>query len=133
MKIEGKSQTKDSKYNATIGFIVSIGMLLVVFMAIDFSTMPAFGKVFMILWIFVVAAQGYQAYRNSIFSNNSLHQKVTDHNLVLKGEAGSALSRPKNDHADRLVKVEQLYNDGLLSREEYLAKRKDILDGDWGS
>ncbi len=133
MRLEGTSKTKDSKYNATVSFIVSIGMLLVVFLAFDFSSMPGFGKIFMVLWVFVVIAQGYQAFRNSVFSSNSLHHEVTDHKLKFKGKAEFQRHNPQNCYAEKLRKIEQLYKDGLLSKEEYLAKRKDVLDEDWGS
>jgi hypothetical protein len=132
MRLEGTSKTKESKYNATISFIVSIGMLLVAFLAFDFAYMPGFGKIFMIIWVFVVIAQGYQAFRNSIFSNNSLHHEVTDHNLRFKDKAGLKKQNTQNCYAEKLRKIESLYREGLLSKEEYLAKRKDVLDEDWG-
>lgn len=132
MKFEGTSKTKESKFNATISFIVSIGMLLVVLLAFDFSNMPLFGKIFMIVWVFLAVAQGYQAYRNSIFSNNNLHHEVTDHNLKFKEDANFQRRTSKACYAEKLRKIESLYKDGLLSKEEYLAKRKDVLDEDWG-
>lgn len=132
MKLEGTSKTKESKFNATVSFIVSIAMLVIVFVGFDFSTMPAFGKIFMVVWVFIVVAQGYQAFRNSIFSDNSLHHEVTDHQLQIKGNVANSQQGTQKCHAEKLRKVEQLYKDGLLSQEEYLAKRKDILDEDWG-
>lgn len=134
MKIHGTSKTKDSKYNATVGLIVSIGMLIFAFIGFDFSTMPAFGKAFMVLWIFVVCAQGYQCYRNSIFSNKDLHHEETKHNLKV---SGSSLNQPtpittKKNHAQQLREIEQLYREGLLTSDEYNAKRADVLDEDWG-
>lgn len=135
MRIQGTSKTKESKYNSTVGLIVSIGMLLFVFMAFDFSSMPSFGKLFLVLWCFVVCAQIYQFYRNSIFSNKSLHHEVTDHNLNVSGanklSSVDTTSSAKN-HAMRLRQIEQLYRDGLLTTDEYEAKRQDVLDEDWG-
>lgn len=133
MQFEGQSKTKESKYNATVSFITSIGMLLLALMVFDVASMPAFAKVFMALWIFMVIAQGYQAYRNSIFSKQSLHQQVTDHDLHLTGNPEPSKPTQQLCHAEKLRKVEQLYQEGLLTKDEYLAKRKDILDEDWGS
>jgi len=135
MKIHGTSKTKDSKYNSTVTLVVSVGMLLVVFFAFDFSEMPIFGELFMVLWVFVVCAQIYQSYRNSIFSNKSLHQEVTDHHLTVSGTQRSNSSNNSelaNNHATRLRQIEQLYRDGLLTTDEYESKRKDVLDEDWG-
>ncbi len=139
MKLNGTSKTKESKYNSTVSLFLSIGMLVVVLVAFDFSEMPTFGKLFMILWIGVVCAQIYQSYRNSIFSNKSLHHEVTDHDLKISGfkqnvspKAESTKAKPEKDFALRLRKLEGLYRDGLLTTEEYEAKRQDILDEDWG-
>lgn len=135
MRIQGTSKTRESKYNSTVGLIVSVGMLLIALIGFDFSEMPTFGKVFMIFWVFVVLAQGYQHYRNSIFSSRSLHQEVTDHDLKMKG-GPSVTSQPRNSanksHAMRLREIEQLYRDGLITTAEYEAKRNDVLDEDWG-
>ncbi len=146
MKLNGTSKTKESKYNSTVSLFLSIGMLVVVLVAFDFSEMPTFGKLFMILWIGVVCAQIYQSYRNSIFSNKSLHHEITDHDLKISGfkqntspkaestkaKAESTKAKPEKDFALRLRKLEGLYRDGLLTTEEYEAKRQDILDEDWG-
>lgn len=135
MRINGTSKTKESKYNSTVGLIVSIGMLLFAFMAFDFSEMPAFGKLFIVIWVFVVCAQIYQSYRNSIFSNQSLHHEVTDHNLKVSGfnkQNTSNTTTPDKSHAMRLRQIEQLYREGLLTTEEYESKRQDVLDEDWG-
>ena len=134
MRLHGTSKTKESKYNATVGLFISVGMLLVALMAFDFSEMPTFGKLFMIFWIGAVCAQIYQSYRNSVFSNKSLHQEVTDHELKINGYKANKHhnTKPENDYALRLRKLENLYKDGLLTTEEYEAKRQDILDEDWG-
>ncbi len=138
MRLHGTSKTKASKYNSTVGLVASIGMLLFAFIAFDFSTMPLFGKLFMILWVFVVCAQIYQSYRNSIFSNKSLHHEVTDHHLKMSGVNQAKASRSSNttqaqtNHVMRLRQIEQLYREGLLTTEEYELKRQDVLDEDWG-
>ncbi|GGP94459.1 SHOCT domain-containing protein [Shewanella ulleungensis] len=134
MRLRGTSKTKESKYNSTVGLFISIGMLLVVFMAFDFSEMHGAGKVFMVFWVGGVCAQVYQSYRNSIFSNKSLHHEETDHDLQLEDvqHRPSVNVKKGNDYAIRLRDLEQLYLDGLLTTAEYEAKRKDILDEDWG-
>ena len=135
MKIHGTSKTKESKYNSTVGLIISIGMLLFAFMVFDFSEMPAFGKLFMVFWVFGVCAQIYQSYRNSVFSNDSLHHEVTDHNLKMSGfnkKSSCNNQIPEKNHAMRHRQIEQLYREGLLTTDEYEAKRQDVLDEDWG-
>lgn len=135
MKIHGTSKTKESKYNSTVGLITSIGMLLFACAFFDFSEMPTFGKIFIIFWIFAVCAQIYQSYRNSIFSNKSLHHEVTDHSLKVTEHNKQTFSNnqsPVKSHAMRLKQIEQLYREGLLTTQEYEAKRQDVLDEDWG-
>lgn len=70
----------------------------------------------------------------SIFKEK-LHQEVTDHELKLSAFKGNPHQKikPEKDYALRLRKLENLYKDGLLTTEEYEAKRQDILDEDWGS
>ncbi|ABM01047.1 SHOCT domain-containing protein [Shewanella amazonensis] len=135
MRLHGTSKTKESKYNATVGLFISIGMLLVALMVFDFSEMPEFGKIFMIFWIGAVCAQIYQSYRNSVFSRKSLHHEVTDHELKVDGYKSPSNHKAEleKDYALRLRKLENLYRDGLITTTEYEAKRQDILDEDWGS
>ena len=134
MKLFGTSTTKESKYNSTVSLVVGIGMLIVALVAFDFSEMPLFGKLFMIVWLIVVCANIYQSYRNA-FGKKSLHHEVTDHDLTLKGFKSTKPdnSPPEKDYANRLRKLEHLYRDGLITTTEYEAKRQDILDEDWGS
>ncbi|WP_418357722.1 MULTISPECIES: SHOCT domain-containing protein [Shewanella] len=134
MRLRGTSKTKESKYNSTVGLFISLGMLIVVFMAFDFSEMHGAGKVFLVFWVVGVCAQAYQSYRNSIFSNKSLHHEETDHDLQLEVTKARTSVNVKNSHdfAKKLRDLEQLYLDGLLTTAEYEAKRKDILDEDWG-
>lgn len=139
MKISGTSKTKESKYNSTVGLFIGIGMLLWALLVFDFSEMPFFAKAFMVVWIGGICAQLYQSYRNSIFSSKSLHYEVTDHDLNIEGV--NKFSSPpshlnsqsaQKGYAQRIRELEQLYRDGLITTEEYDAKRKDILDEDWG-
>ncbi len=134
MKLFGTSKTKESKYNSTVSLVVGIAMLLVAVIAFDFSELPLFGKIFMLVWVGVVCSSIYQSYRNA-FGKKSLHHEVTDHELTLQGFKGRKPSNapPEKDYANRLRKLENLYRDGLITTPEYEAKRQDILDEDWGS
>lgn len=140
MKLTGNSKTRESKYNATVTLFASIGMLVVALIAFDFSDMPTFGKIFLIVWCGVACAQIYQAYRNSIFSNKNLHQEITDHDIKVSSNESNSRNKfpqttdnPEKDYAMRLRKLEGIYRDGLITTAEYEAKRKDILDEDWGA
>lgn len=40
----------------------------------------------------------------------------------------SAVSQPKDQPSDRLVKIKDLFNKGLITKDEYESKKKEILD-----
>lgn len=134
MRINGTSKTKESKFNSTVGLVISIGMLLLAFTTFDFSSMPPAGKIFMVIWVFGVGAHAYQSYRNSVFSNKDLHHEETNHNLSVSPQTPitAPIKSAKSSHAKRLREIEQLYLEGLLTTDEYEAKRADVLDEDWG-
>lgn len=79
-RLKGTSSTRESKYNATVGFFVGIGMLIMALTAFDFSKLPLVGKLFIIVWIGAALASIYQSYRNA-FSRKNLHHEVTDHDV----------------------------------------------------
>ena len=59
---------------------------------------------------------------------------MTDHDLKATQikQQSNDITREVKSHAIRLRQIEQLYQEGLLTTQEYEAKRNDVLDEDWG-
>lgn len=129
MKLRGSSKTRESRYNAKVGFIVGIGMLIIVITNFNFSGAGVSGKVFMVLILFALVAGLYQSYRNG-FTVNGIEHEVTDHDLRLEGAITSGNSSV--DFAKKLRALDNLKKEGLIDEKEYFQKREDILDEDWG-
>ena len=82
-----------------------------------FVAIPTFGA-FGILWTLMAAAMcGYGIY--SAFGKHYVGPEITI-------ESGSAEPQP-NDTGSRLEKLQELYDSGLISQDEYEAKRKEII------
>ena len=100
----GKSQSK-------VGFAVGIIFCLIgIFVAI-----PIFG-LFGILWTAVAGWIAYTHYRNG-FTDKHIDSQVIE--IEDDGE----------DVEERLRKLQSLYDQALITREEYEQKRKEILSG----
>lgn len=129
MRVQGKSKTRESRFNARIGVVVSLCMLLIGLTQFPFVKADFAGKIFFAVWMFINAACLYQAYRNG-FTDSGIEHEVTDHDLEIEG--GDSRSRSSGDFAKRIRTIEQLRKEGLISAEEYARKRRDVLDEDWG-
>ncbi|MBR9792786.1 MAG: SHOCT domain-containing protein [Gammaproteobacteria bacterium] len=128
MLIHGSSKTRISRFNSTLMFFGFVFMLgLVGWLMFSFKT-PGFFKIVMGVFSLFIIANAYQAFRNSIFSKKALPHTVSNHDLKVKIQS----TKNNHGHSERLRQIEKLYRDGLLSLEEYQAKRKDVLDEDWG-
>ena len=104
-------KVRPGKEQSKISFYISI-----VFVFIGFTiAIPLFG-LFGIFWTAVACLGCYNAYK----------QGYTD-----EGMPAYEISIDETDTSDieaRLKKLENLYNSGLITRDEYDVKRKEILD-----
>lgn len=133
MNISGKSETKDSKFNATLFLFKTILMLAFIAFLVFFLDLPGFVKIILGVFSLFVLAHAYQAFRNSIFSTKGLPFEETEFNLTAKSESENKKENTPICYAERLRKLEVIYSEGLLTKKEYEEKRKDILDEDWGT
>lgn len=105
-----------SKGGAIIGIIfVIIGVVLVI---------PVFGP-FGILW---TAVAGYIAFIN--FKNGFTQEGVATHEIIVEDDSvpSSGASGSGEDIESKLRTLESLYNQGLITSEEYEQKRKEVID-----
>ncbi|MDT0630098.1 hypothetical protein [Alteromonas sp. W364] len=108
-------------------------MLIFIISIVFFFDPPEIIKIVFIIFSFLVFAFAYQAYRNSIFSKKDLPHLVTVHELKAENKLMEINENKPKYYGERLREIEQLYKDELLSEEEYAAKRRDILDENWGN
>jgi flagellar biosynthesis component FlhA len=133
MNIAGKSETKESKINATLRLFMYVCMLIFIAVVVFYLNVPGFAKLVFGIFALFVLAFAYQAFRNSIFSRAGLPFVVTEHELKSQDKSDNANLASSNCYAEKLRKLELLYKEGLLNEEEYKSKRRDILDEDWGT
>ena len=129
MRVRGKSKTKSSKFNARVGFVVCLGMLLAVVPQLEFTKASFGGKIFSAIWVFSIVAGLYQTYRNG-FTEDGIEHEVTEHDLEIDG--GERKHQSSVDFAKKMRAIENLKKEGLISAAEFERKRKDVLDEDWG-
>lgn len=130
-----KIHVRPSKSQSKVGFAVGIIFCLIgVFVAI-----PTFGP-FGIFWTAVAGWITYANYRNG-FTDKAIDSRVieveddgrdvtiTSHTGFGSYSYGTKESAPeKEDVTERLRKLQSLYDQALITREEYEQKRRDILD-----
>ncbi len=118
-----KIKVQTSKTQAKMGFVVGIIFILIgIFVAIP--TVGPFG----ILWTGVAVYITYVNYKNG-FSDEG----IPTHEIVVEEDdnyyEGYAKDETNDDDIEKkLKKLESLYNQGLITREEYDGKRKELLE-----
>ena len=104
-KIRVKPGKTQSKFAMIIGIVfVCIGFFVVI---------PTFGP-FGILWTGIACFIVYSNYRNGFTDN-----PMTTHEIIVEDGEGSI--------EERLKTLDSLYNQGLITRDEYDEKRQKIL------
>ena len=115
----GKSQ---SKFGFIIGIIfVAIGCVIVI---------PTFG-LFGIFWTAIAVFITYSNYKNAFTDDG-----IATHEIIIDddGNVNSAYIEGYGNAEDtmdieaKLKKLESLYNQGLITREEFEKKRKEVID-----
>ena len=107
-------KVKPGKTQSRIGFVAGLLFVLIgVVVAI-----PTFG-LFGVVW---TALAGLIAF--SHFKNGFTDEGFATHEIIIDGEEAS----DEDDVEKKLRKLESLYEQELISRDEYESKRKEILD-----
>lgn len=121
---------KPTKGSLIAGIIVSVLMFLfgLFFLSLLTEEASQVGIVFMIFWLIVMLVIGGSFTYNLInYEKNSASMAAEE--IVLPDSF-----LPENKTADfdeRLRKTEKLKNEGLISEEEYAAKRREIMQEKW--
>ena len=105
-----KIKVKPGKQNSKFTMIVLIGFCIIGIVVV----IPIFGP-FGILWTCVAAFGVYSNYKNAY-----TEEGIPSYEIEI--EEGS------DSIEGRLKKLESLYNQGLITRDEYDEKRKQILN-----
>lgn len=114
-------RVKPGKTQSKMGFVVGLVFVLIGFVVV----IPIFGP-FGILWTFVAAFIAFSNYKNGF-----TEEGMATHEIVIDEESDLTVSGSKaveNDIEAKLLKLESLYNQGLINHEEYEAKRKEFLE-----
>ena len=107
-------KVKPGKTQSRIGFVAGLLFVLIgVVVAI-----PTFG-LFGVVW---TALAGLIAF--SHFKNGFTDEGFATHEIIIDGEEAA----DEDDVEKKLRKLESLYEQELISRDEYESKRKEILD-----
>lgn len=112
---------KPGKTQSKIGFAVGIIFVLLG----CFIVIPTFG-LFGIFWTAVAGFIAYSHYKNG-FTDDGMptHEIVIDES---EDNEAVGIQSKEDDIEVKLLKLESLYNQGLINHEEYEAKRKEFLE-----
>lgn len=106
-------KVKPGKTQSKIGFVVGLAFVLIGFVVV----IPSAG-LFGVVW---TAAAGFIAYTH--FKNGFTDEGMATHEIVIDQS-----EEEPEDIEDKLKKLDSLYQQGLITREEYEGKRKVFLD-----
>ena len=118
-------KVKPGKAQSKMGFIVGL-----VFVGIGiFVASPTFG-LFGIFWTAIAAFIAYSHYKNGFTDEGfPTHEIIIDEDeLSAMREEGGSGDFAGDDIEARLKTLASLYDQGLITGEEYEAKRKEILE-----
>ena len=114
-----KIKVKPGKTQSKMGFIVGI---LFVILGV-FVVIPTFG-LFGLIWTGVAGMIAFTHYKNG-FSDEG----VATHEIII--EDGMEITSSNDSGKDieaKLIKLNSLYDQRLITKEEYDEKRKELLD-----
>jgi hypothetical protein len=115
---KGRVHVKPSKPASVMGIVVGIAFII-----LGITQVIPMAGIFGVVWTLIaVAITGFNAYNLISAKGSGYYQIDLD---------DSREPSARNDFAERLRKVEQLYKDGLITEEEYRQKREDILREKW--
>lgn len=105
-------KVKPGKTQSKLGFVVGLIFVLIGFVVV----IPTFG-VFGIFW---TAVAGFIAY--SHYKNGFTEEGMATHEIIIDESKDES-----EDIEAKLKKLDSLYQQGLITREEYDEKRKEFL------
>lgn len=111
-------KVKPGKTQSMLGFIVGI---LFVILGITI-VIPMFG-LFGILWTVMAGFGVFFHYKNAFTAKG-----MATHEIVVEEDSETSAEPSQENIEDKLIKLESLYHQGLITQEEYDSKRKEILD-----
>lgn len=109
-----KIEVKPGKRQSKIGFFVGIGFVIIGFV-IAIPTAGLFG----IIWTGIACFICYENYKNGFTDEG-----VPSYEIDIEEDEGVAVQ----DIETRLKKLDHLYDERLITQEEYNQKRKEILE-----
>ena len=118
-------KVKPGKAQSKMGFIVGL-----IFVGIGiFVAIPTFG-LFGIFWTAIAGFIAYSHYKNGFTDEGfPTHEIIIDEDeLSAMREEGGSGDFAGDDIEARLKTLASLYDQGLITGEEYEAKRKEILE-----
>lgn len=117
-------KVKPGKAQSKIGFIVGIGFVIIGVVVV----IPMAG-LFGVLWTGLAAFIAYSHYKNGFTDEGfPTHEIIIDEDeLSAMRENGGSGDFAGDDIEARLKTLASLYDQGLITGEEYEAKRKEIL------
>ena len=118
-------KVKPGKAQSKMGFIVGL-----IFVGIGiFVAIPTFG-LFGIFWTAIAGFIAYSHYKNGFTDEGfPTHEIIIDEDeLSAVRENGGSRDFAGDDIEERLKTLASLYDQGLITGEEYEAKRKEILE-----
>ena len=111
-------KVKPGKTQSMLGFVVGI---LFVILGITI-VIPMFG-LFGILWTVMAGFGVFFHYKNAFTEKG-----IATHEIVVEEDSETSAEPSQENIEDKLIKLESLYHQGLITQEEYDSKRKEILD-----
>lgn len=105
-------KVKPGKTQSKVGFAVGLIFVLIGLVVV----IPTFGP-FGILWTAVAAFIAYSHYKNGF-----TEEGFATHEIVIDDAEDES-----EDIEEKLKKLDSLYQQGLITREEYDSKRKEFL------
>ena len=119
-----KVKVKPGKEQSKVGFIVGLIFVLIGLIVV----IPTFG-VFGLFWTVVAAFIAYSHYKNGFTDEGfPTHEIIIDEEeLAGMRECAGTEDFDGESIEERLKTLASLYDQGLISGEEYEAKRKEIL------
>lgn len=119
-----KIKVKPGKAQSKIGFIASL-LFVVIGIVIAIPTFGLFG----IIWTGLAALIAFTEFKNG-FSDEGIttHEITIEDEDTRTSEGADDAEEVGNDIEAKLIKLNSLYDQRLITREEYDEKRKELLD-----
>lgn len=113
-------KVKPGKMQSKLGFFVGI-LFVLIGCAVAIPTFGPFG----IIWTAIAGVITYSNYKNG-FSDEG----IATHEIIIEGDNEIAPTFDSEEDIEaKLIKLNSLYDQRLITQEEYDEKRKEILRG----